>query len=305
MSSPDEQLAVDLVDAANALYGSHPGQRALHARGYGLSGTFTPSGAGAGLTTAAHLVDERVPVIARFSAGTGDPDAPDRTHMPRGLAIRFETAAGDHDIAAVDSPVFLTSTPALFLDFLRLMAPDPSTGQPDQERLLAWLGEHPVTAANAVARQTSRLPASYAELTYYAIHAFELVGPNDTRRFVRFLWTPLAAGSGVDDEVAAGWSATHLSEELDARLAAGEPVLFDLTVQLADDGDDVADPAVAWPDERTTVVLGRLELTAKADVEDKIFDPTRVVAGIATGPDPVLAARSTAYGVSYARRTAD
>jgi catalase len=303
MPASDEQLATDLIDAANAVYGAHPGRRALHARGCGLAGRFTASGGAAGLTIAAHLVEGTVPVLARFSGGTGDPDAPDRTHMSHGLAVRFQTASGNHDLLAVDSPVFLTQTPELFLEFLQLSAPDPATGRPDQERLLAWLAEHPVTAANAAARQSAPLPASYGDLTYHAVHAFELIGPDQANSFVRFRWIPPAPGAGLDDVQAAERPPTFLTDELDARLSVGQPVVFDLMAQLADDLDDPADPATAWPNERTTVSIGRLELVGRADTEGKIFDPSHVVDGVRCGPDPVLAARPAAYSVSYERRT--
>ena len=50
------------------------------------------------------------------------------------------------------------------------------------------------------------------------------------------------------------------------------------------------------------MVAGTLELTELADVEALIFDPTRVTDGIECSDDPILAARSAAYGVSFARR---
>ncbi len=298
-----DQLATQLVDAANAVYGRHPGSRALHARGFGMSGSFTASGGGAGLTTAAHLVEGSVPVLARFSGGTGDPGTPDRTRMAHGLAVRFETPAGRHDILGVDSPVFLTPTPELFLEFMQFSAPDPATGAPNLDRLLAWLGEHPTVAANAAARQAAPLPASYGDLTYHAIHAFRLTGPDGTQLYVRFMWVPPEAAAPLSEEEAAQRPSTFLSDALAAKVGSGGAVVFDLQAQLAGDGDDVADPSVAWPDDRPTVLLGRLELTGQTDVEERIFDPAHLVAGIECGPDPVLAARPGAYGVSYARRT--
>ena len=50
-------------------------------------------------------------------------------------------------------------------------------------------------------------------------------------------------------------------------------------------------------------MVGRLELTEAADAEPLIFDPTRVTDGIECSDDPILHARSAAYGASYAQRT--
>ena len=66
-----DELAERVVDAINDVSGEHPGHRAAHAKGTLLRGTFT--GAGAGLTTAAHMGRVAVPVTARFSNGGGDP----------------------------------------------------------------------------------------------------------------------------------------------------------------------------------------------------------------------------------------
>lgn len=296
MNTPESPLATELVDAANALYGAHPGRRALHARGFGLSGSFTASGEASDLTLADHFVSGTTTVLARFSGGSGDPDAPDRTLTSRGLAVRFETAAGNHDILAVDSPVFLTPTPELFAEFLRLSVPA------RLDELVEWLGTHPVVAANAMARRSAPLPSSFATTTYHAIHAFELVGLHE-HRFVRFRWEPAESGAGLDLAAAGTLPAHYLYEELEARLDRESPVGFDLLAQLAASDDVVTDPSVAWPDDREVIPIGRLELTAKADVEGRIFDPAHVVPGVACGPDPVLAVRSAAYGVSYERRT--
>jgi catalase len=78
-------------------------------------------------------------------------------------------------------------------------------------------------------------------------------------------------------------------------------------ITLAGAGDDPDDPTVAWPADRPSIVAGQLELTEAVtdpSADALIFDPTRVVDGIECSADPILHARSGAYGVSYARRTA-
>ena len=70
-----DELAEQVVDAINDISGRHEGHRAAHAKGTLLRGTFTPTNAG--LSTAAHLQSEPVPVTARLSNGGGDPGIPD------------------------------------------------------------------------------------------------------------------------------------------------------------------------------------------------------------------------------------
>lgn len=54
-------LYAQLVDAANAVFGSHSRSRALHAKGTWCRGTFTATPAAAELTTAPHMQGEPVP----------------------------------------------------------------------------------------------------------------------------------------------------------------------------------------------------------------------------------------------------
>jgi catalase len=79
-------------------------------------------------------------------------------------------------------------------------------------------------------------------------------------------------------------------------------------VVLGEDGDPVDDPTAAWPDERETVEIGRLELTGaeterERDGDVLVFDPTRVVDGIELSEDPILRFRQRAYAVSVERRS--
>ena len=88
-----------------------------------------------------------------------------------------------------------------------------------------------------------------------------------------------------------------------------ETPAFRLVLQLAAGGDSVDDPTAAWPQERETVVAGRLELTGLERQRERggdvlVFDPTRVCDGIECSHDPVLLFRSRAYSVSVERRTA-
>ncbi|MDT7787609.1 MAG: catalase, partial [Pseudonocardiales bacterium] len=53
--------------------------------------------------------------------------------------------------------------------------------------------------------------------------------------------------------------------------------------------------------------VGRIEITKESPDQEhwqsQVFDPTSLVDGIEPSDDPVLAARSTIYAVSYDRRS--
>jgi hypothetical protein len=81
-------------------------------------------------------------------------------------------------------------------------------------------------------------------------------------------------------------SANYLMDEIKARVAAA-PIGFALYAQVAEHGDRINDPSIAWPDNRKRVLLGRLEtkrLTANTAEEDRrlVFNPSNVPTGIET-----------------------
>src|SRR5436305_5769174 len=171
-------LAHTLVDAINALSGRHAGFRAAHAKGVLCEGTFTASDAASRLTRAAHMQGDPERVTVRFSNGSGDPGAPDNDRRDgRGMAIKFYLPeGGTTDIVAITIPVFFVRTPEDFLGFTGARVPDPETGQPDMEKIGAFVAEHPETgAALQLILPSLVAPRSYATCQYNSLHAFRFV----------------------------------------------------------------------------------------------------------------------------------
>ena len=80
---------------------------------------------------------------------------------------------------------------------------------------------------------------------------------------------------------------------------------FTLVAQIADAGDKVDDPSLAWPADRKTVPLGTITLTKSAgdDAANKelVFMPNAVPTGIEAA-DPMIVDRGAVYAASFARR---
>jgi catalase len=299
----------EVVDAINAISGSHPGRRAAHAKGTLCAGTFNATPAAAKLTRAPHMQGDRVRATVRFSNGGGDPAIPDYAAEGRGMAVKLYLDEEDArtDMVALTLPCFFVRTPEDFLDFTRARKPDPATGQPDMQRLGKWLGEHPEAGPAIQAVVTAPPPASYAQCSYNGIHAFRWIDADGEGRFVRYRWEPEAGEAAIEPDEARARGADYLQDEIAERLAAG-PVSFRLMVTLAELGDPVDDPTEPWPAERETVEVGRLELTGPETGRERegdvlVFDPTRVVDGIELTEDPILRFRSRAYSVSVERRS--
>lgn len=288
------------VERLSKRFGVHPGYRTLHAKGTFCRGTFAATPEGAALGRAPHLQAASVPVLARLSNGSGDPGAPDHAPDVRGCAVSFELPDGSRtDIVAQSMPRFPVRTPEAFLDFVEASERNLSA----MWKLPLVLLRNPVALAG-LRENGPRLkpPASYAQLRYFAIHAFRWTAPDGTQRWVRLRIEPTAGEAFLSAADAKALGADFLREDLLAR-TAGDGVAFDVVAQVAADGDDPHDPTSVWAGAGAPVVVGTIVLDQVVlDADPFIFDPMRLCDGIEPSDDPILRFRPAAYGVSFARR---
>jgi catalase len=224
------------------------------------------------------------------------------------MAVKFQLAEDKYaDILANSVEGFVARTPEELLEFLAAQLPDPASGRPDPEAVPRFFANHPAARAFVERLTKKPVPASYAHVTYHAEHAFRFTGADGTSRFGRYRFVPEAGEAFLAPDEAGKRSPSFLREELEARLKRG-PATFHLRLQLAEPGDPTDDVTALWPESRTVVDLGRLDITglsatSAADERRLIFDPANRADGIDLSDDPVLRARSAAYAISYERRS--
>ena len=293
------------IDTVNAVFGRHPGFRALHAKGVVAGGTFTPAAEAATLTRAGHMQQASVPATVRFSNGSGDPGHPDWAPDPRGLAVKLYLPDGSGtDIVAVSSPRFPTRTPEGFVELIEAQAAGPAAAW----KLPLFLAHNPeAIRVLPVVAPTLLPPDSYATIPYYGLHAFKWTDADGGERFVRYALRPQARGSRLAPWRARRRGADYLQREIAERVSASA-VVFSLELQIADPGDPVDDPSAAWPPQRRrlhagTLRIDRLDTDRERGDDVLVFDPSRVTDGIECSDDPVLCFRPGAYSESIRRRT--
>jgi catalase len=306
-----DELAREAVDVINAASGTKEGFRAAHAKGTVLSGSFTATPEAAALTRAPHMQGDTVKTTVRFSNGAGDPGAPDYAARDgRGMSTKFYLADGAKtDIVALSLPCFFVRNPEDFVEFTRTRVPDPETGEPDMQKIGAFLEAHQEALPAIQFVLAAKPPVSYATTAYNSIHSFKWLGGDGEERFVRYRWEPEAGEQALEPEEAKERGRDYLQEEIAERVTSSGAA-FRLFVVIAEDGDDVDDPTVAWPEEREKVEVGRLELTAidesrERDGDVMVMDPSRVVDGIELSGDQILRFRPHAYAVSVERRSGE
>jgi catalase len=305
MASP---LITDLLGVLDQLAGGiHPGFRPAHAKGVMCVGIFSPSREAADLTRAPHATKPSTPVTVRYSDSTGLPTIPDNDPArsgPRGIAVRFHLGEHVHtDIVAHSTNGFPVRTGEEFLRFLRAAAAA-GTGKPEAMR--AFLEAHP--HARRFVEAPKPIPTSFTREAFFAVTSFKFTNAKGISRHGRFRIRPEKGTEYLSAEQAVAKSANFLADEIGPLLARGA-VRLSIFVQLARDGDDVANSSVPWPEDRTEIPFGTITLSGRADDTEPerrkiIFDPIPRVDGIDTSGDPLSEVRSEIYLLSGRRRRA-
>ncbi|KWW16985.1 MULTISPECIES: catalase family peroxidase [Peribacillus] len=298
------ELASEAVDAIEKVVGTYPGYRRAHARGYVYKGVFTPNGKASPLTVAAHLQDEAVPAVIRFSNSSPVPTHPDADSPVKGMAVKFRLPGGEEtDLIAVTIPLFFAKTPEAFVEIAHFIK-SAKDGFPNLKELGGILLKYPESKAGLQMLKEMRSPASFATCQYYSIHAFYLMNAEGRRQAIKYEWVPDSGLSMLEKKEAAEHPADYLKEEMEERLKQG-PVGFKLNIQIGGENDPADDPTIAWSEGTQVITVGHLMITDKVDTtaDHLLFDPTNTPEGIECSNDPILHFRHRAYAVSYERRT--
>jgi catalase len=300
--APDE-----VVDAFEAVLGPVRTHRPSHAKGTCAAGHFVATPEGKRLSVAPVFDGQRVQALIRFGVGGGSPNASDTSRSTRSLSVRFETASGDiWDMANISVPIFGSPTPQALVDGLLVRRPDPATGQPNAERVAAFVAANPATTLQGRILASTLPPASWATTPYFGVNAFRFRGADGEVRHARWMFEPRAGTQRLTEEQLRTMPANFLADELRRRVGAG-PVEFDMVLQFPGPGDDVTNPTIAWPEDRPRAVVGRLTVTEVSAGPGGPCDPISFMTldqapGIELSDDPTLQARSAAYAVSLSRR---
>jgi catalase len=306
-----EVTAPQMIDAFEGDFGVHRGQRRNHAKGTCAAGEFVGTTETAALSRSALFSGKTIPVVARFSLGGGDPEAPDAAPNPRGMALEFRLAGGGvQHITMVDAPIFATASPASFRDLLLAAKPDPKTGKPDPEKLKAFAASHPDAKAGAELASQHTPTANYYQATFFSVHTFKFIDAKGATHLVRWRFVPR---DGTKEMTAAEIKAAprdFLEKNLIDRTRKG-PVVWDMIVYVGEAGDPQDNPTLAWPESRKHFKAGTLTITQATPQQKGVacepinFDPLVMAEGIAATNDPVLLFRSPAYAVSFGKRLSE
>ncbi len=306
LASAQEPDPEAVADAFKAVSGDFPNTRLSGAKGVCVTGTFTPSAEGAGLSKAPQFSGAAVPVTGRFSMGGGNPKISDKTKATtRGFALRL---GGDEPLVLVmiSAPVFGTKTPQQLMAALAARTPG-ADGKPDAQKIKAFVDANPETTRQGAWLNARPVPASFAGVGYWAVHAYTLTNAKGEATVAKLNVVAAAGQLGLTDDELKAKPDSFYADELKERLGKG-PAGFDLVAIIAEAGDPTTDITATWPEEsRRKVKLGTVAIAAlepDATCDASTFDPVLELPDGVAGPadDPMFAIRSPVYAVALSRR---
>ena len=303
-SAAVHETPAQLVGALHSAFGEHHA-RAVHAKGVMFEGTFTPAPSARSLTKAKLFDGASLPITVRFSDFTGIPDIPDTADgaNPRGFAVKFRLPDGTQtDVVTHSFNGFPTANADEFAQLLRAIGAS-GEGAAKPTALDSFLAAHPIAKTFLTTQKPA--PVSYATLAYFGVNSFAFTDAAGKRRFVRYRFVPVAGEKFLDAATLKAQGPNYLIDEIGARIAK-QPVRYDWYAQLAESGDVVADPSIAWPESRKLVKLGSLEISrpvADPVAADKstLFQPGNLLPGMEAA-DPMIDLRHAAYPISFGAR---
>ncbi len=303
MRTPPRETPLSMVEALHTAFGDHHA-RAVHTKGVIVEGTFTPDRDATTTVAEPIFAGGPLPVVARFSLFAGVPDLPDNDDgaSPAGFAVKIKAPDGeDFDIEANQHHNFIVATFDEFAVFLRAVGAT-KPGTPHPTPVEQFLGTHPAAKAFLESRT---YPISYAQATYWGINSVKFTNAKGRSVFVRYRFVPKAGERYLTPDERRTQSASYLQDDIVARVGKA-PVVFDWYAQIAEKGDKIEDPSIAWPDTRQMVKLGTFSLSRLPDDPDSaqktlLFLPGQPHPGVEPA-DPMLVMRNTAYPISLGHR---
>ena len=304
---PDTVSSKQLVYSLEQAYGKDVGLRRNHTKGIGVSGFFVGTPEAAEYSRSPLFSGNKIEVVGRFSIAGGDLHASDKEKSPRGLGMQFRLPDGSlQHMTMLHTPMFFAAVPRTFYDKFIALTPDPATGKPNPAQYKAWAASHPDATAQNTFLAENNPPVSYANSAFYSIHTFKFINRDNEITMVRWRFVPQDGQKQLTDAELKSFSENFYEAALIRRMKQG-PANWDMIVTIGEPGDPVEDPTVLWPANRKEFKAGTLTLTSATRERDAgsyfiNFDPLVMGDGIAATNDPILLARSAAYGVSYSKR---
>ncbi|MCQ8784023.1 catalase [Mangrovibrevibacter kandeliae] len=292
-------------------------ERVVHARGFGVHGSFEAYESLSDITTADlfQRKGEKTDVFVRFSTVAGNKGSPDLARDVRGFAVRFYTREGNWDLVGNNIPIFFIQDAIKFPDLIHAAKQEPDRGFPQaqtaHDNFWDFASLSPESMAMIMWIMSDRtIPRSFRTMEGFGIHTFRFLNAEGKSTYVKFHWKPKQGLQSVVWNEAVKINGAdpdfHRRDMWDA-IQIGDYPEWELGLQLFDDDFadkfdfDILDATKIIPEEILPVkIVGKLTLDRLVDnffqeTEQVAFQTGNVVPGIDFTNDPLLQGRNFSY----------
>lgn len=295
-------------------------ERAVHVKGYGAFGSFQPYQCMKEYTTLSFLQNpsQKTQTMSRFSLAVSTKGTPDTSRNVRGFSTKFYTDRGNFDLLCNHIPVFLVEDAIRFPEAINALLPSPVNNLIDPARFWNFAAHSP-ESIHFITWLYSDVGTvkSLRHLRAYGVNTYVWKNAAGVRRYVKYHWIPLAGAEFIDAAEAVSLAGTNpdiAGRDLYDAIARGEPVEFELRVQLMEPQDEEAlpydplDDTKVWDEETYPLMpVGRLTLNRNpedyaAQIEKVAFSPSNLLEGAELSDDKMLQGRSFIYWDAQRRR---
>jgi catalase len=172
-------------------------ERVVHARGFGVHGTFTLDESLEDVTSTRMLteVGEKTEMFVRFSTVAGNKGSADLARDVRGFAVKFYTKEGNWDIVGNNIPVFFIQDALKFPDLIHAAKQEPDRGFPQaqtaHDNFWDFISLTPESMHMVMWIMSDRtIPRSFRFMEGFGVHTFRLINAAGKSTFVKFHFKP-------------------------------------------------------------------------------------------------------------------
>ena len=295
-------------------------ERVVHAKGWGLQGTFTVTHDITRYTRAKLFghVGNTCDVLSRWSTVAGELGAADAERDVRGFSLKFYTEEGNWDMVGNNTPIFFVRDAYKFPDFIRTQKRHPKTNMRSPEAMFDFWAAQPESVHQVTILMSDRgIPVNPMRMNGYGSHTFSMWNDAGERVWVKFHFLTdqgHAHYTNAEAETLIGKTRESYQEDLWNAIEAGERPSWTMHVQVMSEEEANHQPfnpfdlTKVWPHgDFPLIEVGRLEMNKVPEnyfqlVENAAYSPSNVVPGIGFSPDKMLQARVFSYADAHRYR---
>ena len=295
-------------------------ERAVHAKGWGLQGTFTVTHDITQYTCADLFseVGKKTDVLSRWSTVAGESGAADTERDVRGFSLKFYTEEGNWDMVGNNTPIFFIRDAFKFPDFIRTQKRHPKTNLRSPEAMFDFWAAQPESVHQVTILMSDRgIPKNPMYMNGYGSHTFSMWNAKGERFWVKFHFKTQQGHehyTNEESEHIIGKTRESYQEDLINAVDEGTYPKWTLYIQVMPEeeaGNQAYNPfdlTKVWPHKDYPLIeVGELEMHTVPEnyfqmIENAAYSPSNVVPGIGFSPDKMLQARIFSYADAHRYR---